>query len=360
MNLEIGAQVNASWQDIVQRADFVGGRYVEDFERAWAAYCGRRHAVGVGNGTDALQLALQALGIGHGDEVIVPANTFVATAEAVVAAGAIPRFIDVDPETLVVSASLIEAAITARTAAVIVVHLYGQPPDMDAITHVAQRANLAVVEDAAQAHGATWRGRKAGTLADIGCFSFYPGKNLGAFGDAGAVVTDDSIIAERVRSLADHGRSARSKHIHDFVGVNSRLDALQAAVLSAKLAHLDAWNAARRRIAHSYRVGLAHAAVRPVKVAEEACSAFHLFVIRTSDRGGLRAALASRHIATGIHYPLPCHKQAGLRHFSNEPLPVAEQAAEEILSLPMFPHMTLEQVEAVCAAIMQADPGEII
>lgn len=358
MHAEVCAQVNASWQRIIQRADFVGGSDVEDFEHAWAAYCDRRYAVGVGNGTDALQLALQALGIGHGDEVIVPANTFVATAEAVVAAGAIPRFVDVDPDTLVVSAGLIEAAVTARTAAVIAVHLYGQPADMDAIGRVAQRAKLAVVEDAAQAHGATWRGRKAGSLADVGCFSFYPGKNLGAFGDAGAVVTDDSAIAERVRSLADHGRSPRSKYIHDLVGVNSRLDALQAAVLLAKLVRLDAWNAARRRIAHLYRVGLAPTAVRPVKIAEGVCSAFHLFVIRTHDRDGLRAALASRHIATGIHYPLPCHKQSGLRSFADEPLPVAEQAAQEILSLPMFPHMTAEQVKEVCGAIAQVSTGK--
>lgn len=354
MHAEVGAQITASWQDIVRSAGFVGGSYVEGFEREWAAYCDRRHAIGVGNGTDALQLALQALGIGRGDEVIVPANTFVATAEAVVAAGAIPRFVDVDPDTLLLSPELLEAAVSARTAAVIVVHLYGQPADMDAIGRVARRAKLAVVEDAAQAHGATWRGQKAGSLADVGCFSFYPGKNLGAFGDAGAVVTDDPLIAERVRSLADHGRSSASKHVHDLVGGNSRLDALQAAVLSAKLGCLDAWNAARRQVARSYHAGLARTAVRAVKVAEEASSAFHLFVIRTQDRDGLSAALAARHISTGIHYPIPCHQQAGLKRFASGALPVAEQAAKEILSLPMFPHMTAEQVEGVCAAVAGA------
>ncbi|MGH8902976.1 MAG: DegT/DnrJ/EryC1/StrS family aminotransferase [Egibacteraceae bacterium] len=342
----------------MQSAVFVGGNCVEDFEHAWAVYCDRRHAVGVGSGTDALLLALQALGIGYGDEVIVPANTFVATAAAVVAAGAIPRFVDVDPDTLLLSAELVGAAVTARTAAVIVVHLFGQPADMDAIGRVAQRAGLAVIEDAAQAHGATWRGRKVGSLADVGCFSFYPGKNLGAFGDAGAVVTDDPVIAERVRSLGNHGRSPTSKYVHGLIGVNSRLDALQAAVLSAKLPRLDAWNAARRCVADFYRAGLACTAVRPVQIAEGACSAFHLFVIRACDRDGLRAALASRHIATDIHYPIPCHKQARLTHFADGPLPVAEQAAAEILSLPMFPHMTAEQVEAVCAAVTEAGASE--
>ncbi|MGH8899567.1 MAG: DegT/DnrJ/EryC1/StrS family aminotransferase [Egibacteraceae bacterium] len=354
MHAQVAARVGASWDHIAQSTAFVGGPYVEDFEHAWAAYCDRRHAVGVGNGTDALQLALEALGIGHGDEVIVPANTFVATAAAVVAVGASPRFIDVQPETLLLSAELVEAAITARTAAVIVVHLFGQPADMDAIGRVAQRAGLAVVEDAAQAHGATWRDRKAGSLGDVGCFSFYPGKNLGAYGDAGAVVTDDPVIAERVRSLANHGRSPTSKYVHDLVGVNSRLDAVHAAVLSAKLPHLNAWNAARRRVAASYRVGLASAAVRPVAVAEGACSAFHLFVVRTHDRDELRAALASRHIATDVHYPIPCHKQTGLERFADGPLPVAEQAAAEILSLPIFPHMTAAQVGAVCAAVTDA------
>jgi dTDP-4-amino-4,6-dideoxygalactose transaminase len=358
MHAEVAAQVSASWDQIIQGAAFIGGSYVEGFERAWASYCGGRHAVGVGNGTDALQLALQALGIGLGDEVIVPANTFVATAAAVVAAGGIPRFVDVDPDTLLLSAELVETAITARTAAVIVVHLFGQPADMDAIMRVARRAKLAVIEDAAQAHGATWRGRKAGALADVGCFSFYPGKNLGAFGDAGAIVTDDPVIAERVRSLANHGRSRRSKYVHELIGINSRLDALHAAVLSAKLPHLDAWNAARRCVADSYRAGLAGTAVRPVQIAEGACSAFHLFVIRTHNRDGLRAALASRHIATSIHYPIPCHKQTKLERFADEPLPVTEQAAREILSLPMFPHMTAQQVEAVCMAVMEASAGE--
>jgi dTDP-4-amino-4,6-dideoxygalactose transaminase len=352
MHAEVGAQVSASWHDIMQSAGFVGGPYVEGFERAWAAYCGCRRAVGVGNGTDALRLALEALGIGHGDEVIVPANTFIATAEAVVAAGAVPRFVDVSPETLLVSSELVETAITARTAAVIVVHLFGQPADMDAIGRVARRAGLAVIEDAAQAHGATWRDRKAGSLGDVGCFSFYPGKNLGAYGDAGAVVTDDPVIAERVRSLSNHGRSPTSKHIHDRIGVNSRLDAVHAAVLSVKLRHLDAWNAARQRVADSYRVGLP-SAVRPVQVAEGASSVFHLFVVRTRNRERLRAALASRRIATDIHYPVPCHKQTGFERFADGPLPVAERAARQILSLPMFPHMTAAQVEVVCEAITE-------
>jgi dTDP-4-amino-4,6-dideoxygalactose transaminase len=353
MHAEVEDRLTSAWIQITRDAAFVGGPYVEAFERAWASYCGRRYAIGVGSGTHALQLALQALGIGDGSEVIVPTNTFVATAAAVVAAGAIPRFVDVDPDTLLLSADLVEAAVTARTAAVIVVHLFGQMADMDAIGRVAQKMGLAVIEDAAQAHGASWRGRKAGSCGEVGCFSFYPSKNLGAFGDAGAVATDDPALAERVRSLGDHGRSPKSRYVHDLVGVNSRLDALQAAVLSAKLTRLDAWNEARRRVADSYRTGLAPTLVHPVQVAGEACSAFHVFVVRSHDRDRLQAALTQRGIATGIHYPIPCHRQAAFKHFSIDSLPVAERAAQEVLSLPMFPHMTAEQVDAVCAAVGQ-------
>lgn len=359
INAEVRDLVTASWAQIAQDATFVGGPYVEAFEHAWAAYCGRRHAVGVGNGTDALRLALQALGIGLGDEVIVPANTFVATAAAVVAAGAIPRFVDVDPDTLLLSVDLVEAALTPRTAAVIAVDLFGQPADVDALRPVAERAKLAVIEDAAQAHGATWRGRKAGSLGDVGCFSFYPGKNLGAFGDGGAVVTDDPAVAARVRSLGNHGRSPTSRHVHWTIGANSRLDAVQAAVLLAKLPRLDAWNEARRRIADSYRAGLVNTPVCPVRCADGACSVFHLFVVRTQDRDGLQAALADDGIATGIHYPIPCHQQAGFASFRNGTLPVAEQAAQEILSLPMFPHLTAEQVAAVCAAVARASGTKV-
>jgi dTDP-4-amino-4,6-dideoxygalactose transaminase len=246
MTREVLDSVEPAWRRILESSRFIGGEAVEEFEAAWASYCQVPHALGVANGTDAIQLTLTALGIGPGDEVILPTNTFVATAEAVVLTGAAPRFADICPDTLLLTADLLEAAITRRTKAVIVVHLYGQMPDMDALCRVADKAGLAVIEDAAQAHGATWLGRRAGSIGLAGCFSFYPGKNLGAFGDAGAVVTSDPGLAGRIRGLRDHGRALGSRYRHELVGTNSRLDALQAAVLTAKLARLDAWNEARR------------------------------------------------------------------------------------------------------------------
>jgi dTDP-4-amino-4,6-dideoxygalactose transaminase len=349
---EVGAEALARISEVVEQGDFVGGAAVAAFEAAWAAYCGRTHAVGVANGTDAIELALRALGIGPGDEVIVPANTFIATAEAVVAAGATPRFVDVDPATLLLTADLVADAVGPRTAAVIPVHLFGQVVDMDAIDAVAARTGIAVVEDAAQAHGATWRGARAGSFGHVACFSFYPGKNLGAYGDAGAVVTDDVDVAERVRSLGDHGRSLTSRHAHERLGTNSRLDTLQATVLLAKLPHLDAWNA-RRRAAHArYREDLADVtAVRWVAIDPSVESVHHLEVIRVDDRDALAGALRARGVATGIHYPVPCHRMPA---FSGQPaLPAAERAAAEILSLPMFPHITDQQVDRVTAAIRE-------
>jgi dTDP-4-amino-4,6-dideoxygalactose transaminase len=270
----------------------------------------------------------------------------------VVAAGATPRFVDVDPTTLLVTADGIADALGPATAAVIPVHLYGQVADMDGITAVARRAGIAVVEDAAQAHGATWRGARAGSFGEAACFSFYPGKNLGAFGDGGAVVTDDAMLAERIRSLGNHGRSSGSKHVHERVGTNSRLDSLQAAVLLAKLPRLDDWNAARRAAAERYRESLrAVPGLDFVVVAPDAVSVHHLEVIRVADRDAMAERLSQRGIHTGIHYPIPCHRQPA---FPNEPaLPVCEAAAAEILSLPMFPHLSSEQVDRVVAAIQE-------
>ena len=232
MTREVRSAVGDAWRQLLDSSGFIGGDAVRGFEEEWSAYCGASHAVGVGSGTDAIRLTLTALGIGAGDEVIVPANTFVASAEAVVLAGARPRFADVDPGTLLLNEKTLEAAITSRTCAVLAVHLYGQMPDMDALGRVAAKAGLLVIEDAAQAHGASWRNRRAGALGRAGCFSFYPGKNLGAFGDAGAVVTSDPDLAARIRCLRDHGRSPESHYRHEVVGMNSRLDALLAAVLS--------------------------------------------------------------------------------------------------------------------------------
>jgi dTDP-4-amino-4,6-dideoxygalactose transaminase len=354
MTREVRADIEAGWARVLRSGRFIGGEAVEEFEQAWAAYCGVPHAVGVANGTDALQLALTALGIGAGDEVIVPANTFVATAEAVVLAGATPRFADVSPGTLLLTPEQLEAAVTDRTRAVIVVHLYGQMPDMDALCHAAARAGLAVIEDAAQAHGATWRGLPAGSIGTVGCFSFYPAKNLGAFGDAGAVVTADADLAGRITCLRDHGRAESSHYQHELVGTNSRLDALQAVVLTAKLARLDAWTQARRRAIAGYRAALAGSAVRMVDELPGSQGVYHLAVVRVPARERVERRLAAMGIQTGIHYPVPCHRQAPYQRFATGRLVAAEEAATEILSLPIFPHISDGQVARVCEAVHEA------
>ena len=354
MTREIREAVDEGWDRLLQGSRFIGGEAVEEFEQAWAEYCGTRHAIGVANGTDALQLTLMALGIGPGDEVVVPSNTFVASAEAVVLAGATPRFADVSPRTMLLTPHDLLAAITPRTRAVIVVHLYGQMPDMDALSRTADRAGIWLLEDAAQAHGASWRGRPAGSIGQAGCFSFYPGKNLGAFGDAGAVVTADADLAKRLRSLRDHGRVAGSHYRHELVGMNSRLDALQAVVLTAKLARLDAWNEARRSIAARYRAAFASGPIRLVEDEAGARGVYHLAVARIPDRERVRQQLTAMGIETGIHYPIPCHRQAPYVRFATGPLPVSEAAAQEILSLPMFPHLSDHQVARVCEALQEA------
>ena len=356
MTREVRGTVERAWDRLLESGNFIGGEAVEEFEEAWAAYCALPHAVGVGNGTDALLLTLMALGIGPGDEVILPSNTFVATAEAVVLAGAVPRFADVSPDTLLITPELVQAALTRRAKAVIVVHLYGQMPDMDALCAVAGAAGIALVEDAAQAHGAAWRGRRAGSIGIAGCFSFYPGKNLGAFGDAGAVVTADAGLAHQIRMLRDHGRAAGSHYRHDRAGTNSRLDALQAAVLTAKLARLDAWNEARRSIAARYRTAFATGPACPVGEVPGARGAYHLAVVRVPGRAEVRKQLMAMGVQTQIHYPIPCHQQAPYRRFADRPLPVAEQSAAEVLSLPLFPHMSGDQVARVCDAVQEAVP----
>lgn len=354
MHAEVARELDAAWHSITASCGFIGGAAVERFESEWAAWCGTRHCVGVSDGTAALELALRALGIGAGDEVIVPANTFIATVEAVVATGARPVLVDVDPKTLLLTAEHVSAACTPRTAAVIPVHLFGQPVDMDAIGRVAARAGIAVIEDAAQAHGATWQGRRAGGLADIGCFSFYPGKNLGAFGDAGAVVTNRRELAERIRVIANHGRDLEAGERHVRIGRNQRLDGLQAAVLSAKLPRLEAWNAGRRRAAQAYAQLLAGLPAQPVQIAAGAVSSHHLMVVQLAGRDGIRRRLAAAGIGTGIHYAIPCHRQPALAEFAMPSLPVVERAAGRILSLPMFPHLDEARVAAVVDALAEA------
>ncbi len=346
MHDEIRAELDDVWSAVCKDNAFIGGPFVEAFEQRWADYCGRRHAIGVANGTDALELILAGSGIGPGDEVIVPANTFLATAEAICNVGAIPVFVDVDADTLLIEAAAVETAITERTSAVMVVHLYGQMADVDGIGAVCERTGIALIEDAAQAHGATWNGRRAGSCGVAAGFSFYPGKNLGAFGDGGAVVTDDDELADRVRSIANHGRSSTDRDAHPHLGRNSRLDGLQAAVLDVKLDHLDRWNAGRRAAHAVYREQLPES-VRLVGTNPEVEGVHHLLVIETDDRDRVQRQLGDAGIGTGIHYKVPCHHNDPFAPFADRPFPVTEAAANRILSLPMFPHLQPAQVERV-------------
>ncbi len=362
---DVAAMTGDVWPAIEEEylACLLGGRYtggsaVASFEQQWAAYCGAGHAVGVANGTDALELTLAALGIGRGDEVVVPANTFIATAAAVVRVGAVPRFADVSDDTLLMTPGTLAEAVTPRTRAVIVVHLFGQVPEMTGILAAAARAGLYVIEDAAQAHGAEWAGCRAGSFGIAACFSFYPGKNLGAFGDAGAVVTSEPDLADRVRTLANHGRShGSSHHEHTDIGRNSRLDTLQAVLLSGKLAFLETWTRQRITAAARYSEALGGQELRLTGVAPQARHVYHLFAVRVGDRDTVRAELARRGVQTGVHYPVPCHRQPPLRQFASRPLPVAERAAGQLLSLPMFPHLTDGQVEYVCQTLSDAVQG---
>ncbi len=344
------ADIDAAIARVIANTSFIMGPEVRAFEEAFAAWCQTRYAVGVSSGTAAIELTLRALGVGPGDEVITTPHTFIATAEAISAASATPVFADIDPATYNLDPAAAEAAITPRTRALLPVHLYGQPADMDALADIAQRHGLALVE-AAQAHGAQINGRRVGGLGHAACFSFYPGKNLGAYGDGGAVTTDDEALAGRLRKLRDHGRS--SKYVHDELGYGHRLDALQAAILAAKLPHLDAANAARRRLSARYNELLADTDLILPFVPEDVTPVWHLYVVRTPRRDELLASLRKQGIEAGIHYPLPLHLQPAYRGLGLGPgsFPVAEAAAQQVLSLPLFPEMTDEQQERVAAAL---------
>ena len=327
---------------------FIGGQAVEEFEDAFATWCEARHTVGVASGTDALVLALRALEIGPAHEVVVPANSFIATAEAVSLAGARPRFADVDERTGLMTAATLEPALTSATRCVIPVHLYGRTVELGPIMELARSRDVRVIEDAAQAHGARYAGRRVGTLGDAGTFSFYPAKNLGAWGDAGAVVCGDDELAARVRLLRSHGE--RPRYHHRVIGSTARLDAVQAAVLAAKLPRLEAANAARRRLAGRLRGALAGSGlVLPAEVGPGEDHVYHQFVVRTRRREQLRRFLAERGIATGIHYPIPIHRSEAYRGLATgrDPAPVATRLAGEILSLPIFPAMRADQVERI-------------
>jgi len=340
---------------------FIGGPEVESFEREVAAHLGVRHAVGLSSGTDALLVAFMALGIGPGDEVITPTFSFFATAGCVSRVGAVPRLVDVDPETYNVDPAAVEAAITPRTKAIVPVHLYGQCADMDPLLAIAKRAGVAIVEDAAQAIGATYKGRQAGSMGEVGCFSFFPSKNLGAFGDAGMLTTNDEALAHEVRLLRNHG--AEPKYFHKRIGGNFRLDALQAAVLRVKLPHLEAWTDARRRNAERYdRLFAARGGGVGLPVRARDCRhIFNQYVIRVSGRDALRAALDARGIGTEVYYPVPFHLQECFQPlgYRKGDFPVSEAAAAEALALPIFGELTeaqqIEVVDAVCT--LQAGVG---
>ena len=343
----IHSEVQAAVQRVIMECNFVLGHEVAEFERAFADYVGARGAVGVASGTAALHLALKALRIGPGDEVITTSLTFAATAEAILHAGARPVFVDIDPDTMNLDPDAVRQAITPRTRAVLPVHLYGQPANMEELLSLASHSNLWLIEDAAQAHGASYRGRRCGTMGHLGCFSFYPGKNLGAYGDGGAVTSNDETLLERVRMLRDHGRVR--KYVHDELGYGERLDAIQAAILKVKLRYLDQWNDQRRQHAKRYNKLLAGLpVVIPIEIPK-VHHVYHLYVIRTPQRNELAAYLRERGIATGIHYPLPVHRQPALHKlgYSDVELPNTDRAAEEVISLPMFPELKREQMNYV-------------
>lgn len=351
--VRIRPEVDAAIERVLTSTSFIGGPDVGELEREFAAFCGAAHACAVANGTDALQLALRAYGIGPGDEVITVANTFIATGEAILLVGARPVFVDVEAETHTMDASQLEAAITPRTRLILPVHLYGHPADMDAIGAVAARHRIPVLEDAAQAHGASWHGRRAGALGHAACFSFYPTKNLGAYGDAGVVTSSDADFVARVRQIANHGAGT---HRYDNVvlGTNSRLDALQAAVLRVKLPHLERWNAERAERAALYCRLLSDAAGLVVpKEAAGARSAWHLYTIRVRGRDGLAAHLRSRAIGTAIHYPRPIHLQSAMAPAGGKPgdLPVSERLSREVLCLPLYAELPPADVERVAAEV---------
>jgi len=350
----IRSEVLAAVSDALDGMRLTLGPNVSAFEDEFAAYCGTADCVGVANGTDALTLALRALEVGPGHEVIVPAHTFIATAEAVSLVGARPIIIDVDPLSRCLNPDLLEAAITSRTRAVIPVHMHGQTADMDAIVPIARRRDIAVIEDAAQAHGAELRGRRAGSMGDLGCFSFYCSKNLGAYGEAGAITTDDAGLAQRLRQLRSHGESEHYEHVS--LGTNSRLDEIQAAILRIKLRRLDEWNAARRANADRLTSLLTGLRIELPVEAPEHKHIYHHFAVLAEVRDDLRAALAAQGVSTGIHYPLPLHLQPPFRELGLRAgdLPVSERITECVLSLPMYAELTHEQLERIAEAVRGA------
>ena len=344
----IQAEITSALQNVLDSTAFAGGPFVEKFEKEFAAFCQAGFTVGVGSGTDALWIALMCLGVGQGDEVITTPNTFIATAEAITFCGAKPVFVDIDEQTYNLNPDLLKGAITTKTKAIIPVHLFGQPADMDPIMKIAREHGLFVIEDACQAHGTEYKGRRAGSIGHAGCFSFYPGKNLGAYGEAGAVVTNDLELAEKIKRFRDHGQA--KKYYHSMIGWNARMDGFQGAVLSVKLKHLPAWNEVRRKHARLYNELLSGVkeVIEPLE-ADYAKHVYHIYAILTKKRDALMSSLAGKNISCGIHYPIPLHLQDAYRFlgYTQGSFPIAEKCAEEFLSLPMFPELIEVQIESV-------------
>lgn len=344
--------IETAMGQVLDRTAFAGGPFVEDFEEEFARFCGSRFAVGVNSGTSALWLALLSLGVKRGDEVITTPLTFIATTEAISATGATPVFVDVLPDTLTIDPEAVERAITSQTKAILPVHLYGQPADMASLREVSERHDIPLVEDAAQAHGATYRERVVGTIGNMGCFSFYPSKNLGALGESGAVITDDGELARRLRMFRDHGQG--QKNVHEVLGWNARMDGFQAAVLRVKLPYLHRWCERRRQIAKFYSDALSGTPglQLPIEKADR-LHVYHLYVVRTQNRESLLAHLTSGGIHCEIHYPRPVHLQPAYAHLGYDvgSFPVAEKAAQEVLSLPMYPELEESQVSRVAEAV---------
>ncbi|MDB6146453.1 MAG: DegT/DnrJ/EryC1/StrS aminotransferase [Spartobacteria bacterium] len=341
--------------EVIDTGAFAGGPFVEKFEAEFANYCRCQHAIGLGSGTEALWLSLLACGVGPGDEVITVPNTFMATAEAITYCAARPVFVDVDEQTYTMDPAELEKAVTSKTKAIIPVHLFGQPADMDPILEFAREHDLFVIEDAAQAHGAEYKGRRAGTLGDAGCFSFYPGKNLGAFGEAGAVITNNPDLQEKIRVLRDHGQIR--KYRHTMVGWNCRMDGIQAAVLSVKLRRLENGNLLRRAHAQEYDRALA-GLDEVIKPLEESYArhVYHIYALRVQERDEVMFGLKEKGIQCGVHYPVPVHLQKAYRHLGYEAgaFPISEQSALEFISLPMFPELTEEQIAMVGLGVREA------
>ena len=350
--LSIREEIQYALNSVIDNSAFIGGNFVEKFESDFAAFCGSKYCIGVGNGTDAIFLSLKSLGVGRGDEVITAANSFIATSEAISLAGAKVVFCDVREDTRNIDTDLLEGKITSKTKAIIPVHLYGQPADMERIVEIAKNNNLYVIEDCAQAHGAKYKGKRVGTFGIIGCFSFYPGKNLGAYGDGGAIITDNQELGEKIRMYANHGRSR--KYYHEVEGVNSRLDGIQAAILNVKLKYLNEWNFKRNTNAKIYNEKFqGNKDIITPLVPDDRNHMFHLYVVRSKERDKLKRFIEDNEISCGIHYPiaLPNLKAYSYLGHKHEDFPVSSKLQEEILSLPMFPELTEEQIDYIVSII---------